>query len=330
MLNSTINPHARHGFVEFPGYFFVIGGVGPPINVPSVECCQINSDGTLGQWEYSNELNQIRHSFGTAVVNNAVYVMAGSNSETGGSLSSVEEAYILKTIPSFPIFPSLKLFSGQSINHAFNIEDFNTGDISTSYSILSNFLSLSSLDSSSVNQSAYGSPTTGINIYLADNAYGEGTATNEVKYSTYKIYKLPKVGLTVGSSWDVNVANYTYDSNGLAIPPSYGNPDAITVGDTTLVSATWLGNTVIHITSLQPFSGAVNVNVIASPDSSAQSFNSKHVLECSSRGFIIHNSKLIDITASPTSTSPFGIDIDMERIQVYTNLINPQHFQHRQ
>jgi hypothetical protein len=193
---------------------------------------------------------------------------------------------------SFAYLPSLKLFTFQSIYHAFNIEDFNTGDTATTYSILSNFLFLSSLDSSSVNQAAYGSPTTGTNIYLADNAYGEGTATNEVKYSTYKIYKLPKVGLTIGSSWVVNVASYTYSSTGLAIPPSFGNPDAITVSDTTLVSATWLGNTAIQLISLQAFSSPVDV----------------------------------DVTASPNATSPYGSDVDVEDIQVYTNLLTNSTF----
>ena len=148
------------------------------------------------------------------------------------------------------------------------------------------------MDSSSVNQNAYSSATTGTNIYLADNAYGEGTATNKVKYSTYKIYKLPKVGLTVGSSWDVNVANYTYSSSGLAIPPSFGNPDAISVSDTTLVSATWFGNTVIQLTSLQAFSGPVEVDVSLLP-------MPLHLLE---------------------------IDIDKERIQVYTNLLSHSTF----
>jgi hypothetical protein len=214
--------------------------------------------------------------------------------------------------PEFNYLPALKLFSNQSINNAFYLEDYNTSDIATVYSMLNNFAGLATLNGSTENQGAYGSPTVGTNTFIASNAIGASTAISQVKYSTYKIYKLPKVGLTVGSSWDVNVANYTYSSIGLSIPPSFGNPDAISVSDTTLVSATWLGNTAIHITSLQPFSGAVNVNVIASPDSSSQSFNSTLKTQ---------NLKLISNAASP-----YGSDVDVENIQVYTNLLTHSTF----
>jgi hypothetical protein len=114
--------------------------------------------------------------------------------------------------PSLTNVPSLKLFINQSFNPAFDLSEYNTGGVATTYSIDSNFLTLSTLTGSTVYQASYNTATVGTNIYEADNAYGSSTAGNEVKYSTYKIYKLPKVGLTVGSSWDVNVANYTYSS----------------------------------------------------------------------------------------------------------------------
>ncbi len=195
-------------------------------------------------------------------------------------------------IPEFNYLPSLKLFSNQSINNAFYLEDYNTSDIATVYSMLNNFAGLATLNGSTESQGAYGSFTVGTNTFIASNTMGASTANSQVKYSTYKICKLPKVGLTVGSSWNVNVANYTYSSSGLEIPPSFGNPDAISVSDTTLVSATWLGNTAIQLTSLQAFSGPVEVNV----------------------------------TASPNVTSPYGTDVDMEDIQVYTNLLTHSTF----
>ncbi len=187
--------------------------------------------------------------------------------------------------PKFSQIPYLKLFTNQSVTHAFDLDDYNTGSLATTYSILTNFLFLGSLDNNSVNQGAYGSATVGTNTFVISNSMGTTTASNEVKYSTFKIYKLPQVGLTLGSSWDLNISGYTSSSTGLAIPPSFGNTDSLNVSDTTLVSATWLGNTVIRLTSLQSFYGAVNVDVIASTN----------------------------------SNSPFGIDMDKERIQVYTN-----------
>jgi len=59
---------------------------------------------------------------------------------------------------------------------AFDLADYNTGGIATSYSIQENFLELSSLDGSTVHQNAYLNSTTGMNIYSAMNPGGTGMA----------------------------------------------------------------------------------------------------------------------------------------------------------
>lgn len=211
------------------------------------------------------------YSSSTSLITNYIYVTTTS----------------LWTTPSISNLPSLKLFTGQSLDSAFNIEDFNSGSVGTLYSIPQNFLSLSALAGSTVNQNQYGSVTVGTNTYQIINPSGSSSCNNEVKYSTYKIYELPKVGLTAGSSWDVNMANYTYNSSGLAIPPSFGNAAALIVSDTTMINATWVGDTIIEITSLQASTGAVSVDVIA----------------------------------SPSSAPPYN-DFDKERIWVYSNLLS--------
>ncbi len=201
---------------------------------------------------------------------------------------SVDSSGIAGPIPPFfSTLPALKLFSNQSINNALFLEDYNTSGVATGYSILNDFEGLATLTGSTESQGAYGSPTVGTNTFIASNAVGTSTADSQVKYSTYKIYKLPEIGLTVGSSWDVNVGNYTYDTSGLALSPSFGNQDSLNVSDLSSVTAYWVNDSVVRITSLQSFSGAVD----------------------------------IDVTASPNAVAPFGSDVDVERIQVYSNLL---------
>lgn len=211
----------------------------------------------------------------TAIIPNYIYTIAA----TGG------------TPPALSNPPALKAFIGVGLTTVFNLEDYNNGGLGTSYSIPMNFLSLGTTVGSYVSETIYDTATTGTNTYEISNGGGSSSASGLVKYSTYRIRKLPHVGLTPGSSWDVNVASYTYNSTGLAIPPSFYNPAAISVSDTTLVSATWVGATVIHLTSLQSFSNPVEVDVIASPNA-----------------------------------TNFGSDIDKERILVYTNLLSNSTF----
>ncbi len=185
--------------------------------------------------------------------------------------------------------PSVKMFlsNASSSNPEFDLSNFNTGGTATTYSIISNFLGLSTLSGSSVAESTYVSATTGVNQYFVANSYGVLTATNKVKYSTYKIWKLPKVGLTPGSSWDVNVASYTYDTTGNDLPPSFGNASSLILSNPSNVTAYWTTSSVVHIVAMPSFIGSAEVDVIA----------------------------------SPVAVPPYGSDIDEERISVYANLL---------
>src|SRR5208282_80068 len=141
--------------------------------------------------------------------------------------------------------PSLKIFLGYGLNSAFNLEDYNSGGLGKTYSIPTNFLSLGTTVGSYENQLSYGSATTGTNTYQIVNDIGASSSNAKVKYSTYKIYKLPHVGLTVGSSWDVNVASYTYNSGGSALPPSFGIIDSLST-DNPAITASWSDSSTVH------------------------------------------------------------------------------------
>jgi hypothetical protein len=189
----------------------------------------------------------------------------------------------LAEAPAFPEVPDVKLIIGTGLTPAFDLADFNTGDAATAYNIQTNFLGLSGLIGSEVNYASYGAATVGDNVYRGENEGGFGDAANKLKYSTYRINKLPKVGLNVGDSVDVVVGNYVSPAS----PPSFGNAAALIVSDTAQVSAIWADANTVTITALTGATGPVNVDVIASPNAS----------------------------------SPFGVDIDKERIEVCINLL---------
>ena len=199
---------------------------------------------------------------------------------------------VFAVAPVFNDLPDLKLFvTTQGLTPAFDLADFNTGDAATAYSITAPGLGLTSLSGASVNQASYGAATVDNVTFRADNAGGFGSQSNKSKYATYKINKLPKVGLNVGSSYTINLAKYAYNSTGLAIPPSFGNPQAITVSDLSKVTAVWSGNNIV-ITSLAAASGPVDVFV----------------------------------TAANVASAPYGSNQDKEKIEVNSNLITGTSF----
>ncbi len=221
-------------------------------------------------------------------------------SNSFGVSTSIRSNYISLEVsstlpPYFPFIPSLKLFLAESLNTAFDMYDYNQGGPILSYALVTNFLGLTSLDTTSyglqstlVNQGGYfNSATSGTNVYTASNNSATVTLANKVKYSRYRIQKLPKVGLNVGESYTVNVLNYTLADGVPLPPPSFGFSDALQVSDSTLVSATWSGNTAVIITALAPNqNGPVYVYVIAATQ----------------------------------PNQPYGEDIDREKIEVYTSL----------
>lgn len=256
---------------------------------------------TYWLWDYGDGSNPdttqfTTHVFAASTVAQAytvTLVVANSNGTT--QVAQPNYIYVTSTT-SAPLFitalPDIKMYVGQTqLNPAFNIPDYvSEGGNPDTYSTVSNFLLLSSVSGTSVSQGSYTDATVGLNSYQIAGTNGTTTASYEAKYSTYKIYKLPKIGLNIGESYTLNVANYTYDSTGQptqAIPASYGSSNALIITDTTKVSAVWSGNTAVTVTALAAIGG----------------------------------SDLVEVIASPSASPPF-VDYDKEDIAVYTNIFN--------
>jgi hypothetical protein len=92
---------ARQGLVSFGfnGYLYAVGGQnnsGVPVpTTQSVEYAKINSDGSVGTWNYSSNLNTARNYPAGAVYQGVLYVMGGTNGTNNATpLSSMEWARI--------------------------------------------------------------------------------------------------------------------------------------------------------------------------------------------------------------------------------------------
>lgn len=184
--------------------------------------------------------------------------------------------------PNFPDIPDVKLFANQGLTPAFDLAYFNTADAATTYAVVSSGVMGTTLTGSVVNYGSWASATSFAFAYRGVNDGGTGYAYNKVKVATFKVNKLPKIGLTVGGSADI-VVGFT----GTGTPASFGNTGALTVSDTTKVTATWKNTTTVTVTLNAAISAPVNV----------------------------------DVVASPVATAPFGADYDREQIQVYANLV---------
>ncbi len=191
------------------------------------------------------------------------------------------------TFPNINSLPNLKLFTNESVSSIFDLEDYNEGYKGVNYSILTNFLYLTSLSASTVSQGVYNSATSGWNSYVVSNSYGGCTGNNKVRYSTYRLNKLPWIGIRSGEKVVLNLSDYCYSTTGRIIPPSFGSASALAVSDTSQLSVRWIDSSNIEISALSGFTASAWVDVIASPE-----------------------------------TSDFGIDMDKERLYVYPNLLN--------
>ena len=114
--------------------------------------------------------------------------------------------------------------------------------------------------------------------------------TTKVKYSTYRINKLPKLGLSKGGSIQLIISTYTNDgvADSGRIAASYGSPSSLSVSDAGKLSATWQNTSTLQITATSSFTTG---------------------------------SAYVDVYASPTTLPPYGKDYDKERIWVYANLL---------
>jgi uncharacterized lipoprotein YddW (UPF0748 family)/PKD repeat protein len=229
---------------------------------------------------------------------NPVHVYATSNlvklfdvqlivSNNYGADTILKPGYIKTYNVEKTALPDLKLFLGQAYPDAFNLEDYYSNATIASSSLLLNFLGQASLSGNTVSEGAYSQATSGTNYYRISGSWGEDTSSNRVKYSTYKITKLPIIGVKKNMAVDFPISEYAYDSAGKSIPDSFGHPDSLVISDTTAIQAQWAGDSIIQIQAGSEFT----------------------------------TERYIDIIASPSESSPFGMDMDKERLRVCPDLL---------
>lgn len=239
--------------------------------------------------------NSFNWSFGdggTSTAANITHVYPSVGNYTVRLIAS--DGYSTQTVtkPNYiqvysPLIPALKLLPGESLNPAYQMGDYMPGAQTSQYGIENNFLSLATLQGETVSQGAYSTATIGVNNF--NLSYSQYTVNGEglVKYASYRLSKLPRIGLDAGESIDISLAGYCHDSSGEVIPPSFGYPDALVVKDTTLLSASWVNSSTVHLTALSKFTGNISSYAL--------------------------------VIASNATTAPFGLDQDMEGIRVYAN-----------
>jgi C1A family cysteine protease len=237
---------------------------------------------------------------GTATTQNATHVYHTVGIYTVRLITS--DGYSTQTVtkPDYitvttPLVPAVKLAAGETLNPAYNLSPYLPGESGSQYAIATNFMALATLNGETINQAAYSSATIGSNnlqiSYSGNTANGLGL----VKYSSYRLAKLPRIGLNPGDSVNVSLAGYCRDSAGTIIPPSFGYKDALVVEDTTLLTAEWLDSSTIKLTALSKLTGGI-----------------------STKAYVI---------ASNATTAPFGFDQDREAIAVYSNYLPIGNFQ---
>jgi len=169
-------------------------------------------------------------------------------------------ATVVRTLGYERVLPDLKLYVGESLPKAFLLSDYGYGVTST-YA-LNNFLGLVGLSGDTIQQNAYSLATSGVNTLRYDHC-GIKDSNYAVKYSTYKMDKLPKVGISPNQTIQLNIARYCHDSSGPAIPPTFGSSGALWVEDTTKISASWLDDSTIQITAHGSFNGMAPITITA-------------------------------------------------------------------
>jgi len=227
---------------------------------------------------------------------------------------------VFANAPVYPEIPSIKLYTnGGGLTPAFDLAQFNlapdgfNADAATSYVVTAAFNSLSSLSASSfsglssnVNQAGYSSATVGTNTYTMANAGGSTPASNNVKFATYRQNEFAKYGLSVGESITVAVSSFTA-GNAAAAAPSFGNPNAIIVSDTTKVTAAWnASSTAVVITLVVGTTSPVTVDVVASPVGSASTYS--NVWDQDKERIAIYTNQLaVGEFSSAANTTAWGI-----------------------
>ncbi len=183
-------------------------------------------------------------------------------------MSRVLDFFDIAKGPSVDSLPAVKRLTGQTASSSLVLKDY-VRDNSATYSLISNWAGLASLSGSTVIQNTSATPTTGLNIFGVANLNGTSQVTSLVKYSTYRLDRLPILPMRSGEDIVVNLLPFTETLSGPAIPASFGRQDALYVEDTSKLEVTWSGATGIRIRCLDNLSGNVRIKITASPLSGA-------------------------------------------------------------
>jgi len=92
-FTSPMNlPRAGFEAVAFSGWVYAIGGITPTGVTNTVELAKIQSDGTLGSWQYTSSMITSRTGFGIVEYNNRIYALGGRTvtSPIGVATNTVE------------------------------------------------------------------------------------------------------------------------------------------------------------------------------------------------------------------------------------------------
>ena len=120
-------------------------GVSEPVEEPAEEQIELYSNGGNDQWSLVGTTNTSRYDFATEVYNNRIYVMGGTDNETGEALNTVEVYDTisgtwteLSPMPhsrnnpkSILVLDKIYVFSGKNSDKAIDIYDINTNTWST-------------------------------------------------------------------------------------------------------------------------------------------------------------------------------------------------------
>jgi len=213
------------------------------------------------------------------------YLLSLTVSDVQGNSTTVQ---IDQSVNSITDLLAVKAFTGQSFSNLMDLRQQWKLDSTYSFMVYQNFFTLANLSGDSVSYSSLAFATTGQIRYYTYNSRKSFFGKQKIKYSTYKIRKLPHVGLRPGQSESIEVSKYTYDSTGIALPNSYGNSSAAQASGLGLSAAFQTGNSWIKLTADSTFSAP---------------------------GYV-------DILASPNDNPANAVDVDRERISVYPNVFD--------
>ncbi len=184
--------------------------------------------------------------------------------------------------------PAIKLLKNESLSPAFLLSDYDEQGMGI-YQIYQNPNAVASLSGDTVSLRSNNTASNGMAIFRMIHGSEIWEGLSRIKVSTYRLNKLPVVGINPGGTVDINILDYCYDTTGKALAPSFGYSDSLIQDAEALVQATWVSNSVIRLTASTTFN-----------------------FGCAA----------IDVVAALGTSSPYSVDKDVERLWVYPNTIS--------